>query len=109
MNWEVAGLNRDQISDRSRILAGDNWSSLSVSEQLAYSFARKLAKSPSVVSDSDVLQLQSELGRDQAFLVMFNASRHHYMTRISNGFQLRLEEENVFYDYYTVKPQDVRP
>ncbi len=104
MNWEVAGLNRDQISDRSRILASDDWSSFSASEQLAYAFARKLAKNPSDISDSDVQQLQTGLGNDRAFLVMFNASRHHYMTRISNGFQLRLEKENVFYDYYNMKP-----
>jgi hypothetical protein len=26
------------------------------------------------------------------------------MTRISNGFQLRLERENVFYDYYGKGP-----
>jgi hypothetical protein len=26
------------------------------------------------------------------------------MVRISNGFQLRLERENVFYDYYNTKP-----
>ena len=104
MNWEVAGLNRDQISDRSRILASDDWSSLSAGEQLAFAFARKLARSPWEISDEDVLQLQEELGDSNAFLVMFNASRHHYMTRISNGFQLKLEKENVFYDYYNVKP-----
>ena len=35
---------------------------------------------------------------------MLNASRYHYMTRISNGFQLKLERENVFYDYYNTRP-----
>ena len=35
---------------------------------------------------------------------MLNASRYHYMTRISNGFQLKLERENVFYDYYNARP-----
>ena len=38
---------------------------------------------------------------------MLNASRYHYMTRISNGFQLKLERENVFYDYYNTKPPGV--
>ena len=28
------------------------------------------------------------------------ASRCKYMTRISNGFQLTLERENVFFEYY---------
>ena len=36
---------------------------------------------------------------------MLNASRYNYMTRISNGFQLKLERENVFYDYYNTKPR----
>ena len=35
---------------------------------------------------------------------MLNASRYNYMTRISNGFQLKLERENVFYDYYNTRP-----
>jgi hypothetical protein len=28
------------------------------------------------------------------------ASRCNYMTRISNGFQLSLERDNVFFEYY---------
>ena len=27
MNWEVAGLTKDEIAERSRLLAGDDWSS----------------------------------------------------------------------------------
>ncbi len=38
---------------------------------------------------------------------MFNASRYHYMTRISNGFQLTLEKDNVFYQYYNQKPPEL--
>jgi len=106
MNWEVAGLNREQIVDYSRRLASDDWSIFSAAEQLAYAFTRKLARTPWEISVEDVQQLQKELGSDRAFLVMFNASRHHYMTRISNGFQLKLEKENVFYDYYNVKPRE---
>ena len=44
-------------------------------------------------------------GADRALIVALNASRYNYMTRISNGFQLKLERENVFYDYYNTKPQ----
>ena len=34
-----------------------------------------------------------------------NRCTYAYTTRISNGFQLKLERENVFYDYYNTKPQ----
>jgi alkylhydroperoxidase family enzyme/thiol-disulfide isomerase/thioredoxin len=103
MNWEVAGLNKDEIADRSRLLAGDDWSSFPASEQHAYAFARKLTSAPWMVSDDELDQLKRDFGLDRAVLVVLNASRYHYMTRISNGFQLTLERENVFYDYYNAK------
>lgn len=103
MNWEVAGLSRDEIAERSRLLASDDWSSFKPEEQRAFAFARKLTKSPWTISDSDVTGLVDGFGADRAIIVMLNASRYHYMTRISNGFQLTLERENVFYDYYNVK------
>jgi alkylhydroperoxidase family enzyme len=103
MNWEVAGLDRAEIGSRSRILAGDDWSSFPVAEQHAFAFARKLSRTPWEIDDADVAQLQTDFGADRALLIMFNVSRYHYMTRISNGFQLTLERENVFYDYYNVK------
>ncbi len=104
MNWEVAGLNQEQIATRSRLLSDTDWSAFPVAEQHAYAFARKLSKTPWDISDDDVRQLQKDFGKDRALLVMFNASRYHYMTRISNGFQLTLEKENVFFQYYNQKP-----
>lgn len=104
MNWEVAGLSRQQIAERSRLLGDSDWSSFPIAEQHAFAFARKLSKIPWEISDADVAKLQQDLGKDVAFIVMFNASRYHYMTRISNGFQLTLEKENVFYEYYNQKP-----
>jgi alkylhydroperoxidase family enzyme len=104
MNWEVAGLTRGEVAERSRLLAGDDWSSFPPAEQRAFAFARKLSSAPWSVSVSDVDTLNRDFGPDLASFVMLNASRYHYMTRISNGFQLRLERENVFYDYYNVKP-----
>lgn len=104
MNWEVAGLNQEQIATRSRLLSDTDWSAFPVAEQHAYAFARKLSKTPWEISDDDVRQLQKDFGKDRALLVMFNASRYHYMTRISNGFQLTLEKENVFFQYYNQKP-----
>ena len=104
MNWEVAGLDQEQIATRSRLLSDTDWSAFPLAEQHAYAFARKLSRTPWKITDDDVQQLQTEFGKDRAFLVMFNASRYHYMTRISNGFQLTLEKENVFYQYYNRKP-----
>lgn len=103
MNWEVAGLTKDEIAERSRLLAGDDWSSFPAADQHAFAFSRKLSETPWKISSADVSGLKREFGLDRALIVMLNASRYHYMTRISNGFQLTLERENVFYDYYNVK------
>jgi alkylhydroperoxidase family enzyme len=104
MNWEVAGLTTSEIAERSRLLAGEDWSSFPPAEQHAFAFARKLARAPWSVSADDVDGLKRDFGPERAIVVVLNASRYHYMTRISNGFQLRLERENVFYDYYNAKP-----
>lgn len=106
MNWEVAGLSTDEITERTRLLAGDDWSSFSAAEQHAFAFARKLTKSPWTVSDEDVVGLGRDFSRELSMVLILNASRYHYMTRISNGFQLTLERENVFFDYYNVKPKE---
>ena len=108
MNWEVAGLTRDEIAERSRLLAGDDWSSFPEAEQHAYGFARKLTSAPWTIADDELNVLKRDFGLDRAVLVVLNASRYHYMTRISNGFQLTLERENVFYDYYNAQ-QPPRP
>jgi alkylhydroperoxidase family enzyme len=102
MNWEVAGLNREEIAERSRILAGDDWSAFPPADQRAFDFARKLTRTPWQISPSDIGVLQRDFGPERALAIALNASRYHYMTRISNGFQLTLETENVFYDYYNV-------
>lgn len=103
MNWEVAGLSLPEIAARSRVLGSDNWSSFPIAEQHAFAFVRKLSQFPGEIEAADVIQLKQDFGAERALLILFNASRHHYMTRISNGFQLTLERENVFYDYYNVK------
>ena len=46
MNWEVAGLTKGEIAERSRLLAGDDWSSFPPAEQHAFAFARKLTRRP---------------------------------------------------------------
>lgn len=106
MNWEVAGLSKNEIAERSRLLAGEDWSSFSPAEQHAFAFARKLTRAPSTVTEAELNALKHDFGPELAVMVVFNACRYHYMTRISNGFQLTLERENVFYDYYNVKPPE---
>ena len=73
-------------------------------EQHAFAFGRKLTTAPWTVSREEIQELKRDFGADRALIVVLNASRYNYMTRISNGFQLKLERENVFYDYYNTKP-----
>lgn len=109
MNWEVAGLSPAEIADRSRLLAGNDWSSFSPAEQHALAFARKLTQAPAKVSPQDIAQVVNDFGPARAAGLLLNASRYHYMTRISNGFQLTLESDNVFFDYYNVKQPVAEP
>ncbi len=104
MNFEVAGLSKEEIAARSRFLASDDWSSFPPREQRAFAFAHKL-NFPIRVTPSDITQLRQDFGDEAALIIMLNACRYHYMTRISNGFQLTLERENVFFDYYNVKAE----
>jgi alkylhydroperoxidase family enzyme len=102
MNWEVAGFDRQKIADISQKLAGNDWSSFSAAEQKALDFARKLTRTPSLISKSDIDSLRQGFGDQRAFFIMVNTSRYNYMTRISNGFQLTLETGNPFYQYYNM-------
>ena len=104
MNWEVAGLTGTEIADRSRLLAGNDWSSFPPEEQRVYAFARKLTKVPGTFTAEDILSLRHDFGPERAVIVLVAACRGHYMTRISNGFQLSLERDNVFRDYYRTAP-----
>jgi alkylhydroperoxidase family enzyme len=101
MNWEVAGLPKSLIAERSQLLAGDDWSSFPAEEQRAFAFARKLTKYPGRITDEDIDTLKHDFDTERALFILTYASRCNYMTRISNGFQLRLERENVFFDYYS--------
>lgn len=103
MNFEVAGLTKQEIEGRSRILAGDDWSSFPPREQRAFAFARKLSLTPKKIEKPDIDQLRQDFGDETALVIILNCCRYHYMTRISNGFQLTLERENVFFDYYNVR------
>lgn len=110
MNWEVAGLKKGEIAERSRLLAGDDWSSFPPREQRAFAFARKLTREPGTVSGDDIRTLVRDFGLESAVNVVTYASRCNYMVRVSNGFQLSLERDNVFLDYYSdAPPQQDKP
>ncbi|QEH34396.1 Carboxymuconolactone decarboxylase family protein [Aquisphaera giovannonii] len=101
MNWEVAGLDKSQIAERSRLLAGDDWSAFPPEEQRAFAFARKLTGDPGSVTREDVGRVIQDFGVERGINVLVYASRCNYMVRVSNGFQLSLERDNVFFDYYS--------
>jgi hypothetical protein len=82
MNWEVAGLTRDEIADRSRVLASDDWSLFPDEQQHAFAFARKLSLTPWQVSASDVDTLQRDFDQISPCSFATNVARYHYMNRI---------------------------
>jgi len=77
-------------------LAGDDWSVFTPQEQRAYDYARKLTAAPWTLTAADYEVLQRDLGPEPAMAVFWWLCRGLYMTRISDGFQLPLERENVF-------------
>ena len=97
----VAGLSKPEIARRTRILAGDDWSCFPTDEQHAFAFARKLTRAPWTVTAADIHGLKRDFGPERALAVLYNACWGNYMTRVSNGFQLRLERDNIFFDSYS--------
>ena len=108
MILETVGLSRSEVAERARLLAGDDWSSFPAAEQRAFAFARKLTRAPWTISSDDIEGLKRDFGPEQALAVMRSASHNNYMTRISNGFQLSLERDNVFMDRLRRDPEPAR-
>ena len=69
MNWEVAGLSKSLIAERSQLLAGDDWSSFPAAEQRAFAFARKLTRYPGRISAEDIDTLKHDFGAERALFV----------------------------------------
>src|SRR5262249_10835972 len=90
---------RPEVAERSRVLAGDDWSRFPPEERRAYAFARTLAYAPWAVSSEDVQGLKRDFGLERAVHLIVYACRGHYMTRVSNGFQPAPERDNIFVDY----------
>jgi alkylhydroperoxidase family enzyme len=104
MLLEVAGLTKDEIAHRTRLLAGDDWSAFPPAEQRAYAYARKLSRMPWGLTDGDYRTLEADLGSKEAMATFWWLCRGLYMTRVSDGFQLPLERDNVFADYGPAPP-----
>ncbi len=96
MLLEVAGLDSDAIAKRTRMLADTDWAMFPPDEQRAYAYARKLTSSPADLNEADYRGLEKDFGPKRAMSIFFWLCRGLYMTRISDGFQLPLERDNVF-------------
>lgn len=96
MLLEVAGLDKNAVRERTRQLASADWSAFSAEEQRAYAYARKLSKAPWTLTVDDYRSLEQDLGAAKAMSTFWWLCRGLYMTRVSDGFQLPLERENVF-------------
>ena len=94
----VAGLDKESLNERTMRLASRDWSSFSPSDRFAFALARKQARAPWSVSETDVCDLVEHFGRHRATDVLWWSCRCHYMTRVADAFQLPLEKENVFED-----------
>lgn len=92
----VAGLDDDDVAERTRKLASGDWSSFTPAERAAFHFARKQAQAPWSITGADVAELQRQFGIERALDVVWWSCRCHYMTRVADAFQLPLERENVF-------------
>jgi len=103
MLLEVAGLDRNEVVERTRLLAGDDWSAFPPEEQRAYAYARKLSRTPWELTADDYRTLERDLGPARAIATFWWLCRGLYMTRVSDGFQLPLERENVFANFYEPK------
>lgn len=98
MLLEVAGLDKAGVEERTRKLAGNDWSVFPPEEQVAFAFARKLSGMPWDLTGEDYRKLEESLGKGRAMATFWWLCRGLYMTRVSDGFQLPLERENVFGD-----------
>lgn len=96
MLLEVAGLDKAAVAKRTKLLADTDWAKFPPAEQRAYAYARKLSVTPEALTAEDFQSLERDFGPKHAMSIFIWLCRGLYMTRISDGFQLPLERENVF-------------
>jgi hypothetical protein len=92
----VAGLDRKDVAERVRQLAGGDWSTFRPAERAAFEFARKQAAHPADVTPADVRGLEEQFGRERLYQVLWWTAQCHYQTSVADAFQLPLERDNVF-------------
>jgi hypothetical protein len=92
----VAGLDKSEITKRTRQLASGDWSEFDVADRAAFTFAKKMSQTPWELTGRDFLVLEKLFGRHRAVDVAWWSARCQYMTRVADAFQLPLERENVF-------------
>lgn len=92
----VAGLDDDDVREKTKQLASGDWSNFSPADRAAFFFARKQAQEPWSIHATDLQDLVNHFGLDRALDVLWWSCRCHYMTRVADGLQLPLERENVF-------------
>jgi alkylhydroperoxidase family enzyme len=109
MLLEVAGLDKSAVAQRTRLLAGDDWSAFPPEQQRAFAYARKLSKSPWELTLADYRGLEKDQGEKSAMAIFWWLCRGLYMTRVSDGFQLPLERDNVFADFFGKGVQQAKP
>jgi alkylhydroperoxidase family enzyme len=96
----VAGLDQAAIQERTKRLAGGDWSGFPAGERAAFAFARKQAQEPASITDEDVQELVRHFGPERTLDIIWWACRCHYMTRVADAFQIPLERDNVFEGFY---------
>ena len=94
----VAGLKPDEVAERTKRLAGGDWSRFPSAHQVAFAFAHKQARDPAAVTAADLQELERHFGPKAMWQVVWWSARCHYMTRVADAFQLPLERDNVFLD-----------
>jgi alkylhydroperoxidase family enzyme len=104
MLLEVAGLDRSRVAERTARLASGDWSAFPPEEQRAYALARKLTAAPWFLERADIAGLERDYAPARARSLIWWLCRGLYMTRISDGFQLTLEPENVFRTMFPTAP-----
>lgn len=106
MLMEVGGLDKEQISERTKLLSSVDLSAFSPQEIASFALAEKMTRTPSSVRPDDIKGIEETLGKEEAIHLVWWISRCQFMTKVSDAFQLQLENENVFHDFATVKDRD---
>src|SRR5579862_3175431 len=96
MGLAVAGLNRTQIREVTKRLAGGDWSAFPPGEQAAFRLAYQLTRNPKAFSDEDARNSIATFGVDRTVDLIWYTGWGNYMTRVADAFQLPLERTNVF-------------